>query len=481
MTFPYTMYIDERAKKMKRFKKITSVVLAIAMTATMITVNPTPASAKVTIKSGKKITLTVGKSKTIKVKEKGAKFTSSSKKIATVSKKGKVTAKKPGKCTITVKVGKSKKKVPVTVNLTNASISSASLVSTNSAKVTWKKVKGATGYYVYYSKSQKSGFKKVTVKGANVTNTTIKNLELGNTYYFKVKAYAKVGKKTYTSKAYSSVKSVRVYKLVWNDEFSGTALDTTKWNNNGATGNGGYGNNEVQDYQIDYCEVKDGNLIIKPQIEWNPRTKKVVGINTTHAEAYSTKIWTKDLYSFTYGKVEFRAKLPKGQGTWAAGWMLGNTSNYGDWPMCGEIDVFESTSDITKATIPQTIHCNKFNGMPTSSGPKHYDSKIADSTSAYHTYGITWTEDKIVFTIDGKVTGTYNPNSYVAVGDGTKNVNIWPYNKPFYLILNCAIGGTLGGTVTPTYWTKIGEKERSGAVNEIYQDYMYVDYVRVYQ
>jgi beta-glucanase (GH16 family) len=458
-------------------KKVTSIVLAIIMTATAIAVNPTPASAKVIIKSGSKITLTVGKTKTIKVSQKGATFTSSNNKVATVTKKGKVTAKKPGTCKIVVKVGKNKKSVSVTVNLANATMSSATLVSTNSAKVTWGKVKGATGYYVYYSTSKTSGFKKVEVKGNSATNTTIKELSLGTTYYFKVKAYAKVGSKTYTSKSYSGVQSVRVYKLVWNDEFDGTELDTTKWNNEGATGAGGYGNSELQNYQMDYCEVKDGSLIIKPQFEYNPRTKTAV-----KNSYYSTKLWSKDLYSFTYGKVEFRVKLPKGQGTWAACWMLGNDSNYGSWPWCGEIDVLETTSDITKTIIPQSIHCQKYNGMSTSSGNKYKNTIVSDATSAYHTYGIIWTEKTITFTIDGQVTWTSNPNNYDAVGDGTKNANIWPFNKPFYLILNCAIGGTLGGTVTPTYWTKIGEKTYdSGSVNEIYQDYMYVDYVRVYQ
>ena len=462
---------------MKMLKKVTSIVLALAMAATLTTVNPTQTSAKVTIKSGKKITLTVGKSKTIKVKEKGAKFTSSSKKVATVSKKGKVTAKKPGTCKITVKVGKSKKKVSVKVGLAKAALSSASLASVNSVKVNWGKVKGATGYYVYYSTNSKTGFKQVAVNGANTKSTTIKNLAMGQTYYFKVKAFAKVGKKTYTSSAFSAVKSVRVYKMVWNDEFSGTKLDTTKWNNNGATGAGGYGNQEKQNYQIDYHEVKDGNLIIKPQFEYNPRTKKVID-----NQIFSTKLWTKDMYSFTYGKVEFRAKLPKGQGTWAAAWMLGNQSNYGSWPKCGEIDVLETTSDITKTIIPQSIHCDKFNGMPTSPGNKYKHTKVSDATSAYHTYGIIWTSTSITFTIDGKVTWTYDPDMYVATGKGTNNANIWPFNKPFYLILNCAVGGTLGGNITPTYWTKIGEKKYdSGAVNEIYQDYMYVDYVRVYQ
>ncbi|MFQ9514582.1 MAG: family 16 glycosylhydrolase [Eubacterium sp.] len=454
---------------MKLFKKITSAIIALAMIVTLCAVNPSATEAAVTIRYGKKLTLNIGKTDTIIVKQKGATFKSSNKKIATVSKKGKVKAKKAGTCKITITVGSSKKKATVTVKPAKVAIQSAALASTNSAKVTWKKTKGASGYYVYYSTKKSGGYKKVNVKGAKKTSTTIKNLALGNTYYFKIKAYAKAGKKTITSGSYSAVKSVKTWKMVWNDEFSGTTLDKTKWNNTGATGAGGYGNNELQDYQIDYCEVKNNNLIIKPQFQWNTTTKKAVSNSY-----YSTKIWTRGQYSVKYGKIEFRAKMPKGQGTWAAAWMLGN--NY-SWPQCGEIDVLETTSELTKTIIPQSIHCTKFNGMSTSSGNKHWDTKVSDATTAYHTYGVIWTDQTITFTIDGKVTGTYDPNNFVLDGNGTQDSTIWPYNQPFYLILNCAIGGVLGGNVTPTYWTKI---KTEGNI-ETYQDYYYIDWVRVYQ
>ena len=145
--------------------------------------------------------------------------------------------------------------------------------------------------------------------------------------------------------------------------------------------------------------------------------------------------------------------------------------------MCGEIDVLETMSEPTKTIIPQSIHCNRFNGMPTSPGNKHYDSVIKDATTNYHTYGIIWDEEKIQFTIDGKVKGTYDPDGYSATGEGNDDIEIWPFNQPFYLILNCAIGGTLGGTVNPTGWTKIAT---DGDI-ETYQDYYYIDWVRVSQ
>lgn len=456
---------------MKVLKKIMTYVLVLAMVVSVISINPTETNAKVTIKSKKKVTLVVKKTSKIKVKQKGAKFTSSNKKIATVNKKGKITAKKPGTCKITVKVKKSKKKVTVKVIPANVTGLTAKNLTDKGVQLKWSSVKYATGYTVYYSTSSTGGFKSVKI--GKTTTYVLNNLNPGSTYYFKVKANVKSGNKTYSSAKYSSVVSEKVRKLVWNDEFNGKALDTTKWNNDGATGAGGYGNNELQNYQMDYCEVKDGNLLIKPQFEYNPKTKRVV-----NGQIFSTKLWTRNQYSFTYGKVEFRAKLPKGQGTWAACWMLGNQSNYGAWPKCGEIDILETTKDASKTMIPQSIHTQKYNGMPTSLGNKHEDTVLSTATSAYHTYGIIWTSNKITFTIDGKETWTYDPSRY----GGTGNKDVWPYDKPFYLIINCAVGGTLGGQVGTNYWTKVGTKTYdSGAVNDIYQDKMYVDWVRVYQ
>lgn len=451
-------------------KRITSLVLALAMVVTLIGVTPKQADAAVKILYGKKLNLTVGESDNIIVKGKKVTYKSSNKKIAKVTKKGLVKAVKPGTCKITVKQGSSSKKVTVTVKPAKVKGVEAKLTSVNSAKITWSKTKGVAGYYVYYSTKKGSGYKKVTVKGANKKSTTIKNLTLGNTYYFKVKAYAKSGKKTLLSSSYSKIASVKTWKMVWNDEFTGTKLDTTKWNNDGATGGGGYGNGELQNYQMEYSEVKNGNFIIKPQIQWDLSTNKYV-----NDSAYSTKIWTKGQYSLKYGKVEFRVKLPKAQGTWAAAWMLGE--NYG-WPTCGEIDILETTSQAAKTRIPQSLHTKRFNGMSTSTGNIHYDSTVATATSEYHTYGVVWTEDTITFTIDGKETGVYDPNAYKASGTGgTDDITIWPYNQNFYLILNCAIGGVLGGNPGPNYWTEIARKGNIVT----YQDYYYVDWVRVYQ
>ena len=462
---------------MKTLKKITSVVVALSMVMALITVTPTKTEAAVKIIVGKKLTMNYGKTDQIMVKGTGVKATSSNKKIAKVTKVKKagkntiITVKgvKSGKATIKVKKGSSSKKVKVTVNPAKVTIVDAARTSLadatcNSIKVTWKKAKGATGYYVYYSTNATSGFKSVKIKGGSKTSTIVSGLTNGAKYYFKVKAY---GNNSTKSSSYSSVKAEKTYKLTWSDEFNYT--DTNKLSTNWTYeeghgekyGNPGWGNNELQYYTTgDNVKLNGTNLVIIPKYTTNNVAEKYT----------STIMVSRGKKSFKYGRIEFRAKLPKGQGTWAACWMLGSSNK---WPLCGEIDVLETTKDITKTTIPQSIHCNRFNGMPTSTGNKFKHTTVSTATSAYHTYGIEWDEQVIKFYIDGKYTWTYDPDVYSAIADGNSNVDIWPYNQPFYLILNCAIGGTLGGSVGSQYWTSVG--------NNTYEDYMYVDYVRVYQ
>ena len=468
---------------MKTYRKIISIVLTLALVMSLCIVQaPTKSFAGVKIIVGKKLDFDIGSKETILVKGK-AKAKSASKKVAKITKikkgkKTKITVKgmKVGKTTIKVKVKKKTKKVKVTVRPRKASNLKVALASQTSAKLTWTKSKGATGYYVYRSATRNGAYTKIATVTANTYTNT--GLALGKYYYYKVMAY---GNKKITSDEYSNIAYAKTWKLIWQDEFEGTALDTKKWNNEGATGDGGYGNSELQDYQTEYCEVKNGKLTIKPTIYWDKANNKLLK-NGNHWEAYSTKLWTKDTDTdksfdqFTYGKFEFRAKMPKGKGTWAAGWMLG-TGAGGGWPTCGEIDVFETTSQDAKTWIPQSLHMKKFNGMPSSSGNKHYDSVISDATTAFHTYGVEWYPTYIKFTIDGKQTGIYNPGDYTLDPVPTDDMSIWPYKYPFYLIMNCAIGGTLGGEVNPKYWTL---KDTNGNI-EVYEDYLDFEYVRVYQ
>lgn len=233
--------------------------------------------------------------------------------------------------------------------------------------------------------------------------------------------------------------------LVWADEFD---VDGAPCSDNWTydIGAGGWGNGEAQYYtrESDNVIVENGMLKI------TARKGLFRG-----SEYTSTRLKTQDKYSFTYGKVEVRAKLPDGGGTWPAIWMLGDNISSVGWPTCGEIDIMEHTGNelgITSSAI-HTLSGNSGNPAFVS----HYD-KVDDVATAFHVYGINWTVEKIEFTVDGVIKGTY------AKPANSTEAN-WPFFNDQFLILNIAMGGNLGGVIDSNF------DESS----------MEIDYVRVYQ
>lgn len=230
--------------------------------------------------------------------------------------------------------------------------------------------------------------------------------------------------------------------LVWEENFTGSQLDESVWNFE--TGDGcpnlcGWGNNELQVYTNKNHTLKNGNLIIRAQKEGNKYT--------------ATRITTANKKQFQYGRIETRAKLPVGRGLWPAFWMLGgNITNVG-WPKCGEIDILEYVGKepnmVFTSLHTQDSHGNTINSKKT---------KITDIEQGFHIYSIDWTKDKIDFFVDYKLVYTFQPDE--------KNENTWPYNQPFYFIINLAIGGNFGGP----------EVDES-----IFPQDFIVDYIKVYQ
>ncbi|MCR5430491.1 MAG: family 16 glycosylhydrolase [Eubacterium sp.] len=478
---------------MKKFRKGISILVALAMLVTICAVDsPKVSQAGVKVVVGKKLKVEISDTDTIVVKGK-AKAKSSNSKIAKVDKITKfgknsnvhIKGLKVGKTTVKVKVGKKSKKIKVTVYPKTVSGVRAQKNSETAATISWKKSKGASGYRIYRSNSENGGFKKIaSKKGAKKTSFYNSGLQKGRFYYYKIQAY---GKKGIKSEDLSSAVSVRTWKQIWSDEFNGNKVDDSKWQYD--TGGGGWGNRELQIYRPENNIVKDGKLLIKTEFLYDPDAEKCVDkivekyIDEHGKEQkkeydtyFSGRMNTKGKFYFKYGRLEFRAKQAKGVGTWTAGWALGKDKV---WPNCGEIDVFETTSAKAKTTIPQSLHCKKFNGMAGSSANKHFDSTVPTATSQYHTYGVIWTDHDITFTIDGAATGNYNPDTFAVSGKGVDDLTVWPYCQPFYLIVNCAIGGVLGGVVTPEYWEKEGGLDKYGY--QKYVDYLYYDWIRVYQ
>ncbi len=227
--------------------------------------------------------------------------------------------------------------------------------------------------------------------------------------------------------------------MVWNDEFEvNGAPDPTKWSYN--LGAGGWGNNEAQYYtdRLDNAVVQDGVLKIIAKAE-----------NFSGSSYTSARLVSENKFEFTYGKVEFRAKLPVGGGTWPATWMLGQNYATNPWPACGEIDVMEHKGNEPN-TIHGTLHYPGNSGGNGNSGT----TTAANASSEFHVYKVIWSPTSIKFYIDDQP--AYH--SFV-------NSSSTPFNSDFFLIMNVAMGGTFGGTIDSGFT----------------QSAMEVDYVRVYQ
>jgi beta-glucanase (GH16 family) len=231
--------------------------------------------------------------------------------------------------------------------------------------------------------------------------------------------------------SYIKTADVTGWKLVWSDEFNYTGLpDSTRWTYD--VGGHGWGNNEKQYYREKSPEnsfVKDGKLHIVARKQ-----------NFDKSGYTSAKLTTHTKCSIQYGKIEVMAKLPMGQGTWPAIWMLPESikTKKENWPLCGEIDIMEHVGRDPKV-IHTSLHSQLYNHTK-GTQVTHFE-KVEDVFSSFHKYAIEWTKDYIRFYIDDKLFFGTNKgeNGRVSANEG------WPFDKPYFLILNLAIGGNMGG------------------------------------
>jgi beta-glucanase (GH16 family) len=227
--------------------------------------------------------------------------------------------------------------------------------------------------------------------------------------------------------------------LVWSEEFDTPgAPNSSKWGYD-LGNNNGWGNNELE-----YYTNRPENVIVTGGV------LKINAIKENYmGSAYtSARLLTKDKFSFKYGKVEVRAKLPAGIGTWPAIWMLGSSIATTPWPACGEIDIMEHRGrELNK--IFATLHHPGHSGGNGDGGTV----TIANASTEFHKYSLEWTATSLKFAVDDQVFYTF------------ANTPSLPFNANFFIILNLAIGGNFTGAVDPAL---------TGATME-------VDYVRVYQ
>ncbi|MGQ7297610.1 glycoside hydrolase family 16 protein [Quadrisphaera sp. KR29] len=220
-------------------------------------------------------------------------------------------------------------------------------------------------------------------------------------------------------------------ELVWGDDFDGPAgspLDRADWAYD--VGGGGWGNQELQTYTDEVANAAldgEGHLAITARL--------VTGAAGSSDQRWtSARVTTFGLHTLTAGRVEVRAKVPAGAGLWPAAWTLGQDITEVGWPACGEIDVIEAVNDA--GSCLQTVH------GPDEAGQRWYETintpQPVPLSQDFHTYAADWDADRVVFALDGTITGTVERRALAA---GRR----WPFDSPQYLLLNVAVGGQLPG------------------------------------
>jgi beta-glucanase (GH16 family) len=239
--------------------------------------------------------------------------------------------------------------------------------------------------------------------------------------------------------------------IVWDDEFNGTNIDKTIWTNDlgtGAPSNPGWGNNELEYYtsRTNNAYVANGLLHIVAQRE------------STNSSSYtSARMKSEGFFSFTYGRLEWRAQLPFGVGFWPALWMLGTNIESVGWPTCGEIDVVENKGTNT-TEIQSSIH---YGG----DGTAVYSFIGGGAVTNFHTYTLDWTTNTLLFYVDGHLFETQT-------GWGNAGGPYpFPFNQPFFLLMNLAVGGNYVGN--PSISDINSQTTFPGE--------MLMDYVRIYR
>ncbi len=238
------------------------------------------------------------------------------------------------------------------------------------------------------------------------------------------------------------------WRIIWADEFNGppgTAPDHAKWSYD--LGAGGWGNEELEIYTSRPANVfqdGDGNLVIR-------------SVRMPDGSFTSARLKTKGHFTVQYGRIEARIKIPYGQGIWPAFWMLGDDIKSAGWPKCGEIDIMENIGK-EPSIVHGSMHGPGYSGNTplTEKFELPAGQRFADD---FHVYGVEWSPDTVIFSVDGHAYYTVTPAN---VPTGKK----WVYDHPFFLILNVAVGGSWPGSPDST---------------SVFPQNMLVDWVHVWQ
>lgn len=275
------------------------------------------------------------------------------------------------------------------------------------------------------------------------------------------------------------------WELVWSDEFDGSALDAKKWKPEKSCWGGG--NEERQCYtgRKDNVRVENGllHLIAREERYTGPdRPPEIASMpNPNRTQPFTSgKVRTRGLASWRYGKFEFRAKVPKGQGSWPAVWMMPADDHYGGWPLSGEIDILEAVN--LGATCPQcsgalgenrTLSAIHFGDKPPKNTHIHQRVALPDHrlpSDDFHIWTFEWGEGLMRFYLDGIQYWEVKPDQWYSGSAKAKGNPVAPFDQPFYIMANLAVGGKLSE-----------DNNDGGIIMDTFPAVFQIDWIRIYQ
>jgi beta-glucanase (GH16 family) len=253
----------------------------------------------------------------------------------------------------------------------------------------------------------------------------------------------------------SSLSAKAAWRLVWSDEFNGSSVNTNHWGFDVGNGGNGWGNHELEFYtsRPENVFVRHGLLHIVARREFYH------DFNYT-----SARLKTRGRFCQKYGRFELRARLPQGKGYWPAFWLMPEHEVYGGWAASGEIDVMENKGDNPRNVLG-TIHYGGPSPRNTHSHGPSYNFPPGDSVANFHIYAVEWTKRAIRWFVDDHLYETQTA-WWSASTPKLRNPYPAPFNQPFFIIMNLAVGGNFDGNPTDA---------------TIFPGEIQVDYVRVYE
>ncbi|MGR5068829.1 glycoside hydrolase family 16 protein [Vibrio alfacsensis] len=278
------------------------------------------------------------------------------------------------------------------------------------------------------------------------------------------------------------------WRLVWSDEFSGSAIDKNKWEHEHDCWGGGNGEQQCYTPKADNSFVEGGylNIIAKQESYTGPDNNG----NLVTLPYTSARLRTMNKGDWTYGRFEIRAQMPSGQGTWPAIWMLPTDYVYGGWAASGEIDIMEAVNlkaanddpknpqlnGTPERRVHGTLHYGGSWPHNVHSGQQYYLPDGVNPSDAFHTYAVEWEKDEIRWYVDDIHYATQRSNGWYSqywddkLGQTIIGSEDAPFNQDFHILLNLAVGGNWAGNTND-----------KGIDPNVFPQTMKVDFVRVYE